>query len=105
MKKAAIGFILSFCLVIVIAYLTEYEIIKNEIAIFLIAISVILLFISAFYFSKVDYERGVYKCKKCGHIFKPTFKAYISSMHVSTTRSQQSALPRAPVAPMPLQVW
>ena len=56
------------------------------IAITLTAVSMVLVLIAIFYAAKVDYETGVYECRKCGHTFKPTFKSYILGVHTLTTR-------------------
>ncbi len=81
-----IGVVLSIALLAISAVLTEEKIINPATAIVLIAVSVILVCIAIFYAAKVDYETGVYKCRKCGNTFKPTFKAYILGVHTLTTR-------------------
>lgn len=83
---SAVGLVLSLVLLIVSTCLVEYKIINPEFAIVLITISSILVFVAIFYAAKIDYETGVYECKKCGHTFKPTFKAYIWGAHTPTTR-------------------
>ncbi len=80
------GVVLSIALLVVSAVLAEEKIINTEAAIALIAVSVILVWSAIFYAAKIDYETGVYECRKCGHIFKPTFKAYILGVHTLTTR-------------------
>ena len=84
--KAVTGLVLSAALLIVSAFLAEYEKVNPATAIILIAISVILCVISIFYAAKIDYKTGVYECRKCGHIFKPDFRAYIWGAHTLTTR-------------------
>ena len=64
----------------------ENKIINLEYAGVLIGISVIMVWIAIFYAVKIDYETAVYKCRKCGHIFKPTFKAYFFGAHTLKTR-------------------
>ncbi len=81
-----VGVVLSIALLAVSAVLAEEKIINTATAIVLIAVSVILVGIAISYAAKVDYETGVYKCRKCGHTFKPTFKAYIWGVHTLTTR-------------------
>ena len=83
---SVIGVVLSISLLAVSTVLAEEKIINPATAIVLIAVSVILVWIAISYAAKVDYETGVYECRKCGHIFKPTFKAYILGMHTLTTR-------------------
>ncbi len=81
-----IGIVLSVSLLVVSTILAEEKIINPVTAAVLIAVSVILVWIAIFYAAKIDYETGVYVCRKCGHTFKPTFKAYILGMHTLTTR-------------------
>ncbi len=81
-----IGIVLSIALLVVSAILAEEKIINTATAVVLIAVSVVLVWIAIFYAAKVDYETGVYECRKCGHTFKPTFKAYILGVHTLTTR-------------------
>ena len=83
---SVIGVVLSIALLVVSTILAEEKIINPVTATVLIIISVILVFIAIFFAAKVDYETGVYECRKCGHTFKPTFKAYILGMHTLTTR-------------------
>ena len=83
---SVIGVVISITLLVISSILAEEEIITPAIAITLAAVSVVLVLIAIFYASKVDYETGVYECRKCGHTFKPTFKAYIWGAHTLTTR-------------------
>lgn len=83
---SVVGLIVSLVLLIISSYLAEYKIINPIGAITLIVISLILVIISILYASKIDYETGVYKCRKCGHTFKPEFKAYIWGAHTLKTR-------------------
>ena len=81
-----IGVVLSIALLIISTILAEEKIVNPVTAIVLIAASVVFVLIAIFYAARVDYETGVYKCRKCGHTFKPTFKAYILGVHTLTTR-------------------
>ncbi len=83
---SVIGVVISITLLGISAILTEEELINPAIAITLTAVSTVLVLIAVFYAAKVDYETGVYECRKCGHTFKPTFKAYILGVHTLTTR-------------------
>ena len=83
---SVIGVVLSIALLVVSTILAEEKIINPTTAVVLISGSVVLVLIAISYAAKVDYETGVYKCRKCGHIFRPTFKAYILGMHTLTTR-------------------
>ena len=81
-----IGVVISITLLAISSILAEKKIINPAIAITLTAVSTVLVLIAIFYAAKVDYETGVYECRKCGHTFKPTFKAYILGVHTLTTR-------------------
>ena len=81
-----VGVVLSIALLVISTILAEEKIINPMTAVILIAVSVALVWIAISYAAKVDYETGVYKCRKCGHTFKPTFKAYILGVHTLTTR-------------------
>ena len=83
---SVIGAILSITFLVVSTILAEEKIINTATAVVLIAVSVVLVWIAISYAAKVDYETGVYECRKCGHTFKPTFKAYILGVHTLTTR-------------------
>ena len=84
--SSVIGVVLSIALLVVSTILAEEKIINAATAVVLIAVSVVLVCIAISYAAKVDYETGVYECRKCGHTFKPTFKAYILGVHTLTTR-------------------
>ena len=83
---SVIGVVISTALLVISSILAEEEIINSAIAITLTAVSTVLVLIAIFYAAKVEHETGVYECRKCGHTFKPTFKAYIWGAHTLTTR-------------------
>ena len=83
---SVIGVAISITLLVISSILAEEEIINTAIAITLMALSTVLVLIAVFYAAKVDYETGVYECRKCGHTFKPTFKKYFYAAHTLTTR-------------------
>ncbi len=83
---SVIGVVISMALLAISTILVEEAFISPVLATALIIISVILVFIAIFFAAKVDYETGVYECRKCGNVFKPTFKAYIWGAHSLTTR-------------------
>lgn len=83
---SVIGVAISITLLGISSILAEEKIINPAIAITLTVVSTVLVLIAIFYAAKVDYETGVYECRKCGHTFKPTFKAYILGVHTLTTR-------------------
>ena len=86
MVISVIGFILSIVLMIVIAVLAENARISFMAGTILIVLALIPVFITTFFILKIDYETGVYECRNCGHIFKPTAKAYIFGAHTPTKR-------------------
>ena len=81
-----IGVVLSIAVLVISTILAEEKIINPTTAVVLISGSVVLVLIAISYAAKVDYETGVYECRKCGHTFRPTFKAYIFSVHTLTAR-------------------
>lgn len=83
---SVIGVVVSTALLIVSAVLAENAVISLIFAIVLTIVSVILVFVAIFFAAKVEYETSVYECRKCGHVFTPTFKAYIWGAHSLTTR-------------------
>ena len=83
---SVIGVVISIALLVVSTILAEETLINPVLATVFIIISVILVFIAIFFAAKVDYETGVYKCRKCGYTFKPTFRAYVWGAHTLTTR-------------------
>ena len=83
---SVIGVVISIALLAISSIHAEEKIINPAIAITLTAVSTVLVIVAIFYAAKVDYETGVYECRKCGHTFKPTFKAYILGVHTLTTR-------------------
>lgn len=80
------GVVISIVLIIISAFLTENALISSTLASIFTAVSVVLVIVAVFFAAKIDYETGVYECRNCGHIFTPTFKAYIWGSHTLTTR-------------------
>ena len=83
---ASIGIVISTALLVVSAVLTENDVISPTLSVVFTTVSVILTFLAVSFAAKVDYETSVYECRRCGHVFKPTFKAYIWGAHSLTTR-------------------
>lgn len=83
---SVIGVVISMTLLVVSAILAEEAVISPALAVMLVVLSTVLVFVAIFFAAKVDYETGIYECRKCGNIFKPTFKAYIWGAHSLTTR-------------------
>ena len=52
----------------------------------LIVLSVIIFLLGLSVGIGIDFSLCTYKCRKCGHTFKPTFKSYIFGAHTVTTR-------------------
>lgn len=83
---SVVGVVLSVALLVASTILSENEIINTAGASVILSVSVLLVLISVFYAAKVDYKTGVYECRKCGHTFKPAFKAYLWGAHTLTAR-------------------
>ena len=83
---SVIGVIISTALLVVSSVLAENAIIGTKLAVVITTISTILVFVAISFAAKVDYETGVYECRKCGNVFKPTFNEYLWGAHSLTTR-------------------
>lgn len=83
---SVIGVVVSIALLVVSTVLAENAVITSVLATVFIIVSVIFVIVAIFFAAKVDYETGIYECRKCGHTFKPTFKAYFRGAHTLTTR-------------------
>ena len=83
---SVVGVVISTTLLVISTILAEEAVIGSAVATVLTIISVILIFVAISFAVKVDYETGVFECRKCGHTFKPTFKAYVWGAHSLTTR-------------------
>lgn len=81
-----IGVAASIALLVAVAMLTETGLLGAATAIVFAVISVVLVVTAIFFAAKVDYETGVYECRSCGHVFKPTFTAYFFGAHTLTAR-------------------
>ena len=79
-------FVASMTVFVISTIMAEQGIVSTPYATVLVTVATILLFASISYAAKVDYETGVYECRKCGHIFKPTFNSYLWGAHTLTTR-------------------
>ena len=83
---SVIGLAVSAVSLVICADLAEKGVIDSVLATLLVTVCVVFLVVSICFATKLDYETGVYQCRNCGHIFKPTFKAYIWGSHSMTTR-------------------
>ena len=81
-----IGLISGIILLIISAFLAENRIISPTCAVIFVMVSVSVILVSVFFAAKIDYESGLYVCRKCNYRFKPTFTAYIFGAHTLTTR-------------------
>ena len=83
---SVIGVVFSIGLLVISTVLAEEAVISPALAVLLIIVSAILVFAAIFFAAKVDYETGVYTCRKCGNVFKPSFKGYLWGAHTLTAR-------------------
>ena len=86
---SVIGVVISILLLVISTILAEEALISPVTATVLIIISVILVFIAIFFAAKVDYETGVYECRKCGHKYIPSYKAVAMAPHMGRTRKMR----------------
>ena len=83
---SVVSVVISMALLIISAFVSENAVISPVASGVLVAFSVALVLVAVSFALKVDYETGVYKCRKCGNVFKPTFRAYLFGPHTLTTR-------------------
>ena len=83
---SVISVVISTALLAISAFLAENAAIRPLLATVFIFVSVILVFVAIYFAAKIDYEMGIYECKKCGNVFKPSFMAYFFGVHTLTTR-------------------
>ena len=84
--SAVAAILISVALLVTTAILAEEAIITPLPAVALTLISVAAVLAAISYAAKVDYETGNYQCRKCGSIFKPSFREYFFGAHTLTTR-------------------
>lgn len=79
-------FVIAASLFILVASILLTEVLPTDGAIALIVLAIIV-FVSGFCVAiGLEYSQGCYECKKCGHKFTPTLKAYVFSAHSLTAR-------------------
>ncbi len=83
---SVVGVVSSIALLVISALLAENEIINTVTATILITISAVLVLIAILYAAKIEYETSVYQCRKCNHIFKPSYGAYLFGAHTLKAR-------------------
>lgn len=83
---SVIGVAISTALLVISAIFVEEELISPVLATAFVSISVLLVIAAISFAAKADYETGIYKCRKCGNTFKPTFGAYLLGAHTLTAR-------------------
>ncbi len=87
MKKASvIGLASSLILLVISAVLAEEKFINPTVAAGLVVIATVIVIIAVVWAVKTDYETGRYECRKCGHTFRPTYKAYLCGAHTLKKR-------------------
>jgi len=52
----------------------------------LMVLGFILFFAGCFYALRIEQVAGYYECKKCGHIYVPTYNSVFGAMHMGRTR-------------------
>ena len=81
-----VGIVIILAIIVLIAVLAENKVISEKVSeILSIALTIPLLLV-CLYAGRIDYESGLFECRKCGHIFKPTKSEYIWGLHSITTR-------------------
>lgn len=90
MKNMA-NVLLSVCILLISLILimisgASFEVFPFEWSVLLVVLSSITFIIALAAAILLDYGAGVYECKKCGHKFKPTLRAYVFGAHTLTTR-------------------
>ncbi|MGN0179770.1 MAG: hypothetical protein ACI4DY_10070 [Monoglobaceae bacterium] len=90
MKNAANVF-LSICillisLILIMISAALFEFFSVNWSILLVVLSSITFIVALAAAILLDYGAGVYECKKCGHKFKPTLRAYVLGAHTVTRR-------------------
>lgn len=73
-------------LTLLVISIAIFEFLPVDMSIIFVALSVIVFILALIMALMIDYGTGEYECKKCGHKFKPTFGAYIWSIHMPTGR-------------------
>jgi len=84
--SAFLGFAASVALLVFSIYLAEEKILSSVTSAILITAAAFFTLTTLFCTAKADYNLHVYKCKKCSHIFKPTFGEYFRAPHSPTKR-------------------
>ena len=59
---------------------------SNGLRISLMVLGFILFFAGCFYALRIEQVAGYYECKKCGHIYVPTYNSVFGAMHMGRTR-------------------
>lgn len=77
---------LSIIILLASAILSAYLNIDLIYRIFILSFGIIVIVLSSIFCLLLEQNAGYYKCEKCGHIYTPTFKQVIKSMHKGRTR-------------------
>ena len=90
MKKkiflAVLYMVSSFLPLLAVAFLAEYGVISAMSATILVVLCLVPFWFSALYISKVDIAIHIFRCRNCGHGFKPTAKEYMWGAHTLRKR-------------------
>ena len=71
---------------IVTGTITLIMFIKESTQVVIIIFSTILLIIECLILLKIEQIAGYYKCRKCNHLYIPTYKNILCAMHIGRTR-------------------
>ena len=77
---------ITLIMFITITLLTSFLEIKESTQVMIIIFSTILLIIECLILIKIEQIAGYYKCRKCNHLYTPTYKNILSAMHIGRTR-------------------
>ena len=83
--------LLSVCmlltaLILIMISASLFEFLPLDWSVLLVVLSSITFVIALAAAILLDYDAGVYECKKCGQKFKPTLRAYVFGAHTLTRR-------------------
>ena len=83
--------ILLISLILIMISASVFAFLPIDRSILLIVLSSIAFIIAMIAAILLDYSSGDYECKKCGHKFKPTLRAYVWGAHLLCRFMQQGS--------------